>query len=151
MRWNIVIPTSSPLGKNYVVVSASYPNPSPDSPVKREEPLFWGHSFRLRVDTHSWKCVSHSFMTLYPCHFVLRQPVFQLPMFQWLFNKPLLRGGYLSAHVLAPSWSRRESFSGETPSWKNAQRADIRMKWQAPTLLRGVQFYCKKRASASAL
>ena len=31
-------------------------------------------------------------------------------------------------------------FDGETPSWKNAQEADMRMKWQAPTLLHGAHF-----------
>ena len=27
------------------------------------------------------------------------------------------------------------SFNGVSPSWENAERADMKMKWQVPTLL----------------
>mgnify|MGYP007073715069 CR=1 FL=1 len=57
-------------------------------------------------------------------------------------------GLYVSAELIlsaTPSVSaeliEKERFNGEMLSWKNAQEADMRMKWQAPTLLWGVQFY----------
>nr|KAF6410497.1 hypothetical protein HJG63_009038 [Rousettus aegyptiacus] len=44
---------------------------------------------------------------------------------------------YQVSALLLPEKGR---FDGETPSWKNAHEADMRMKWQAPTLLHGARF-----------
>lgn len=47
---------------------------------------------------------------------------------------------YLLSYLSVLSWSRKECFSAETPSWKNVQGADMWLKWQAPNLLWGEHF-----------